>query len=208
VSPAEFGQPGYNPAAPEDSPAYRAHAAQAVGQVVTDPPADAGESVQQMQSRAVPAALSDYEAKLKQIIEAEEKRSAAWDAQMGEMQRQLATVRAQSGPPTANLLASSLATRVQTIANSNPDLGTQHFAGVLSQAASLVDEVKDVAAGNTGPDRAEQLANGITSWFTRVHPRASGKFLEGTHAALDEAERIVEELPNLAPAVLAIATAV
>jgi hypothetical protein len=190
-------------------PRYQSAAAQAVGQVqATDQGTDAGESVQAMQEQAVRAAMSDYEAKLKAMMDAAESQAAQWAKQFDVMQRQLASVQAQAGPPTATLLAASLATRVDSIAKANPDLGAAHFAGVRSQAQSLADVVKDVAAGNGDPNRAEQLASGIASWFTRVHPRASSKVLEGAHAALDEAERIVEELPKLAPAAAAIASAV
>jgi hypothetical protein len=45
------------------------------------------------------------------------------------------------------------------------------------------------------------------SWFTRAHPRVSAKFLEGAHAAIDEAERIIEELPKLLPVAAAIGSA-
>jgi hypothetical protein len=38
--------------------------------------------------------------------------------------------------------------------------------------------------------------------------RSSGKFLEGAGAALDEAERLVDELPNLAPLAKTVLAAV
>jgi hypothetical protein len=203
VSTPEFGTPGYQP--PEG---YRSAAAQAVGSVqAPDQGTDAGESVQQMQDQAVRAAMSDYEAKLKAMMDAAEQQNAAWAQQFGLMQRQLATVQQQAGPPVATLLAASLATRVDSIAKSNPDLPAAHFAGVLSQAQTLADEVKAVAAGNGDATRVEQLANGIMSWFTRAHPRVSAKFLEGGHAAIDEAERIIEELPKLLPVAAAIGSA-
>lgn len=194
---------------PQDDPRYRAAAAQAVGAVQeTDQGTDAGESIAAMQDRAVRAAMSDYEAKLKAMMDAAEQQNAAWAKQFDVMQRQLATVQAQAGPPAATLLAQSLATRVDSIAKAHPDLGAAHFSGVLGQAQTLADEVKDIAGGKvTDTGRAEQLAAGIASWFTRVHPRASGKMLEGAHAALDEAERIVEELPRLLPVAAAIGSA-
>jgi hypothetical protein len=199
------------PAAPvnPDDPKYASAAAQAVGAVLTpDQGTDAGESVQQMQDRALRAAMSDYEQKLKDMMAAAEAQQQQFDAQFAAMSRQLASVQAQAGPPTATLLAASLATRVDSIAKANPDLGAIHFAGVLSQAQELADEVKAVAAGSGTTARAEQLANSIGTWFTRTHPRASNKFLEGAHAALDEAERIIEELPKLLPVAAAIARAV
>ena len=190
-------------------PQYAAQAAKAVGAVQSpDQGTDAGQTVQQMQEQAVRAAMSDYEAKLAAMMKAAEDQNAAWARQFDLMQRQLATVKQQAGPPSAALLAASLATRVDSIAKSNPDLGAAHFSGVLGQAQLLADEVKAVAGGSGSPDRAEQLANGIVSWFTRAHPRVSGKFLEGAHAALDEAERIIDELPKLVPAAAAIASAV
>jgi hypothetical protein len=194
---SEFGQPGWTPVDPAD-PRYRAAAAEAVGQVQNaDQSVDAGETVAEMQAAAVRAAMSDYEAKLAAMMKAADEQAAAFAQQFDQMRRQLQTVQAQAGPPTATLLAASLATRVQSIAAANPDLGAAHFSGVLGQAQTLADEVKDLAAGSGDEHRVEQLANGITQWFTRVHPRASGKFLEGAGAALDEAERIVEELPKL-----------
>ena len=190
-------------------PQYAAQAAKAVGAVQSPGQGtDAGQTVQQMQEQAVRAAMSDYEAKLAAMMKAAEDQNAAWARQFDLMQRQLATVKQQAGPPSAALLAASLATRVDSIAKSNPDLGAAHFSGVLGQAQLLADEVKAVAGGSGSPDRAEQLANGIVSWFTRAHPRVSGKFLEGAHAALDEAERIIDELPKLVPAAAAIASAV
>lgn len=188
-----------------DSPDYKAAAAQAVGDAVTpDTPVDAGDSVKAMQDQAVRAAMSDYEAKLASMMAAADAQAAQFAAQFDLMQRQLATVRQQAGPPVAGLLADSLATRVQTIANTHPDLGAAHFSGVLGQAQTLADEVRAVAAGAGDVHRVEQLAGGIGAWFTRVHPKISGKFLEGSHAALDEAERIIEELPNLVPAAAAL----
>lgn len=202
-----FGTPGYDPAAAA-SPQYRAQAAEAVGSVVTDPGTDAGETVQQIQGNPVPAALSDYEARLDAMMKAADAQSAAYAEQFESMRRQLQTVQAQAGPPVGTLLAASLSQRVQSIASANPDLGGRHFAGVVGQAATLADEVKDVAAGKGSPDRAEQLANGIMTWFERVHKRSSGKFLEGAGEVVSEAERIIEELPSLAGGALAIAAAV
>jgi hypothetical protein len=194
---------------PIDDPAYKAAAAAAVGEVQQpDQGTDAAESVEAMQAAAVRAAMSDYEAKLNAMMAQAEQQNAQWAKQFDLMSRQLATVRQQAGPPVAGLLANSLAQRVQSIAVAHPDLGAAHFSGVLGQAQTLADEVKDVAAGNGSADRVEQLAHGIASWFTRVHPRISGKVLEGAGAALDEAERIVEELPNLVPAAAALVKAV
>jgi hypothetical protein len=209
MSAPAFGTPGYQPPETGD-PRYQAAAARAVGAVqAPDQGTDAGESVQAMQDQAVRAAMSDYEAKLKKMMAAAEQQNAAWSKQFDLMQRQLATVQQQAGPPVASLLAASLATRVDSIAKSNPDLGAAHFIGVLSQAQSLASEVSDLSGGSGGDaGRAEQLANGIIAWFERVHPKSSGKFLEGAHAAIDEAERIVEELPKLVPAAVAIASAV
>jgi hypothetical protein len=186
-------------------PGYQAAAAQAVGDVVQpDTGTDAGETIAQMQDAAVRAAMSDYEAKLAAMMKAADEQSATFAKQFDLMQRQLATVRQQAGPPVAGLLADSLATRIQTLAQTHPDLGAAHFSGVLSQAQTLAEEVKALAAGNGDAHRVEQLANGIGAWFTRVHPKMSAKFLEGSHAALDEAERIIEELPNLVPAAAAL----
>jgi hypothetical protein len=208
MSDAPFGTPGYTPQHTVTDPRYQAAAAQAVGQVqATDQGTDAGESVQAMQDQAVRAAMSDYETKLKRMMEAAEQQNSAWAKQFDSMQRQLASVQAQAGPPTATLLAASLATRVDSIAKAHPDLGGTHFAGLRSQAESLAAEVKDLAGGNGDANRVEQLANGVISWFERVHPRASGKFLEGAHAAIDEAERIIEELPKLVGPAVAIASA-
>lgn len=207
MSTPQFGQPGWSP--DPAAPGYKAAAAQAVGDVVQPGTStDAGESVSAMQDQAVRAAMSDYEAKLNAMLAQADAQSAAFAKQFDLMQRQLATVRQQAGPPVAGLLANSLATRIQSIAIANPDLGAAHFSGVLGQAQTLADEVSAVAAGNGDTNRVEQLANGIGQWFTRVHPKVSGKFLEGAAAALDEAERIVDELPNLVPAVAAIAKAV
>jgi hypothetical protein len=191
-----------------NDPQYQAAAAQAVGAVQSDPGVDAGENIAAMQEQAVRAAMSDYEARLAEMIAESEKQNAAWKQQFDLMARQLASVQQQAGPPVAALLAQSLATRVDSIAKANPDLGAAHFSGVLSQTATLADEVKNLAAGKGDANRVEQLANGVAAWFTRVHPRMSAKALEGMHAALDEAERIVEELPKLAGTVTAIAAAV
>jgi hypothetical protein len=207
VSGPAFGTPGYTPQHTGTDPRYTAAAAQAVGQVQSDPGTDAGESVQQMQEQAVRVAMSEYEAKLAAMMRAADEQAATFAKQFDLMSRQLASVQAQAGPPIAHLLAQSLATRVQSIAIANPDLAAQHFTGVVSQAQSLADEVKDLVAGKGDAARVEQLANGIYRWFTHVHVRASGKVLEGAHAALDEAERIIEELPKLVPVATAIASA-
>jgi hypothetical protein len=203
----QFGEPGWKPTmvtAPVEaapiSPHFRQAAAQAVSEAqAPDQGTDAGDSVRAMQDAAVRAAMSDYERRLHEMMDAAEKQNAAWAEQFAAMQRQLATVQAQAGPPTAALLSQSLAQRVKSIAIAHPDLGMSHFAGVISQTESLADEVKAVAAGEGDQRRVEQLAAGVEQWFTRVHRRASGKFLEGADAALEEAERIVEELPKIVP---------
>lgn len=190
-----------------DQPQFTpAQAAQAVGQVqAPDQGTDAGASVEEMQAQAVRAALGEFEQQLQAQMKQAQEQFAGQQATIEALTRQLSTVRAQAGPPVAHLLADSLATRVQSIAQAHPDLGAQHFAGVLSQAQSLADEVKAVAGGQGSAGRVEQLAHGVAAWFTRVHPRVSGKVLEGAHAALDEAERIVEALPELAPVAGAVA---
>lgn len=192
---------------PED-PQYQAHAAQAVSAVQQpDQATDAGQSIEEMMAQRVRVALSGFEQQLADQMKAAEAAFASQQSTIEALTRQLASVRAQAGPPVAELLASSLADRVQAIAKANPDLGAQHFTGVITQAASLADEVKAVAGGSGDASRVEQLANGIGAWFARVHPRLSGKVLEGAHAAMDEAERIIEALPELAPAAAAVAKA-
>ena len=200
--PAAGGQPA-------GDPQYAAQAAQAVQEVqAPDQGTDAGASIEEMISARVRAALSDFEQDLAAHMAASQAAFEANQATIESLTRQLATVRAQAGPPTGTLLAKSLATRVAAIAAANPDVPAEHFAGVISQAQSLAEATQAVADGKGDPGEVERLANGIGAWFTRVHPRSSGKVLEGMHAALDEAERILEELPKLAPAAAAIAEAV
>lgn len=200
--------PPGQPQGPVD-PVYAAQAAQAVGQVQgADQTVDAGASIEEIVSARVRAALSDFEQDLTAHMQAAQKAFDANQATIDSLTRQLATVRAQAGPPTGTLLAKSLAQRVTAIAAANPDLPAEHFAGVISQAQSLAEATQAVADGKGDPAEVERLANGIGAWFSRVHPRTSGKVLEGMHAALDEAERILEELPKLAPAAAAIASAV
>jgi len=196
----------------QEQPAWTPEqAAQAVGQVQSDPGTDAAPTVEQMAealaSQKFQAAISGFESQLDAVLKAAEQQRAALQTQLETMQRQLTSVRAQAGPPDAVNLAKSLATRVASIASANPDLGAAHFAGVISQAGSLADEVQQVAEGSGSASRVEQLASGVASFFSRIHPRASGKVLEGAHAALDEAERIVEELGKLAPEAAPVAAA-
>lgn len=199
------------PAAPNPGPvdpAYAAQAAQAVSHVQTpDQSTDAGASLEEIVAARVRAALSDFEHDLSAHMAAAQTAFESNQATIDSLTRQLATVRAQAGPPVGTLLAKSLATRVQSIADANPDLPAGHFAGVISQAQSLAEATDAVAAGKGDPAEVERLANGIGAWFSRVHPRTSGKVLEGMHAALDECERILEEIPKLAPVAAAIAGA-
>lgn len=193
---------------PDVAGAYQAHAAQAVGDVQQpDLGVDAGPTMEEIQAQAVRAALSDFEKQLAATMAQAQAQFSQQQATIDALTRQLATVRAQAGPPVAQLLADSLATRVANIAIANPDLPATHFTGVIGQAQSLAEEVKAVAGGTGSSSRVEQLASGITAWFSRAHPRVSSKVLEGMHAALDEAERIVEELPQLVPAAVAITKA-
>jgi hypothetical protein len=194
---AKFGEPG-----------YQAAAAEAVSAAVTpDQGVDAGESVEAMQQAAVRAAMSDYEKQLKDMMAAAEAQNAQWAKQFSLMQRQLATVQAQAGPPVSALLAQSLAQRVKSIAIANPDLGMAHFSGIIGQTETLADEVKALAGGDdsASADTVERLAHSVETWFTRTHARISGKVLEGAGAALDEAERLVDELPNLVPVAMGAA---
>lgn len=190
-------------------PGYAAQAADAVSQVqAPGQPVDAGASIEEIVGARVRAALSGFEQDLAAHMKAAEDAFQANQQTIDALTRQLATVRAQAGPPVASLLADSLAQRVQSIAIANPDLGAAHFAGVISQTQSLAEAVKAVGDGSGDPGEVERIAHGVAAWFTRVHPRTSGKVLEGMHAALDEAERLVEELPQLAPAAAAIAKVV
>ena len=98
------------------------------------------------------------------------------------------------------LLAKSLAQRVHSIASHNPDIHPAHFIGVKDQAARLHDATQAAVNGTGSVQEVVRLAQAVTSWFTRTHPRASGKVLEGTGAALDEAERILDGIAELEPA--------
>jgi hypothetical protein len=129
-------------------------------------------------------------------------------AQIAQLQAQLSAVRQQAGPPEVLLLAKAIAERVASVAAAHPDLGALHFAGVKDQASRLSEAVSAAVDGKGPVADAERLANSIGTWFTRTHPRTSGKFLEGSHSVLDEAERIIEGLGELAPVAAAIASAV
>jgi hypothetical protein len=163
---------------------------------------------EELAAQKVRAQLSEFEKMLATQMDQQKKMFDSSQAQIEALTRQLATVRQQAGPPDAVKLAESLAGRVANIAIANPDLGALHFSGVIDQANRLHEAVKSVAAGEGDPAEAERIAHGIASWFTRAHPRVSSKFLEGMHVALDEAERIVEALPELAPVAAAVAAAI
>jgi hypothetical protein len=187
-------------------------AAAAVEPVVQpDQPVDAGPVIGQIQADPVSAGLSDAERNLDALLKQAQANYDDLRQQMAAMSRQIATVRQQAGPPVLQLLGASLATRVQSIAAANPDLGKDHFAGVISQSASLADASKDLTAGTGSVADVERLANAVGNFFTRVHPRTSGKAIEGLGAVVDEAERILEEAAKLAeegaPVALAVAKA-
>ncbi len=191
---------------------YMAQAEQAVGQVQADPATDATASIEEIKQGAVRAALGEWEKMLAETLakaqQSFDDQRAQLENQLAAMTRQLQTVRQQAGPPDAQRLADSVAGRLKAIAVANPDLGALHFAGVISQGEQLAEQVKQLAEGTSGDTAGvERVAHGIGAWFTRVHPRASSKFLEGAHIALDELERIVEALPELVPAASAIASA-
>lgn len=178
--------------------------------------AGAGPTVEEMAAtladQKIRSTLGEYEKQLADFMAKAEAGFAAqqqaMDAQRAQLQGQIAAVRAQAGPPEAITLSASLAQRVKTIAAAHPDLGALHFAGVIDQAQRLDDAVKAAAEG-TGPvAEAERLANGVITWFTRSHPRVTSRVLELGGAALEEAERIIEKLPELAPVAEAIAAAV
>lgn len=167
---------------------------------------------QELADAKIRSTLGEYE---KQLADMMAKAEAAFaqqqqqlDAQRTQLAGQIAAVKAQTGPPAAIVLAESLATRVKSIAAANPDIHPLHFTGVTQQADRLNEAVKAAADGSGAVAEAERLAHAVTQWFTRSHPRASSKFLEGAHEALSEAERILEALPELAPVAEAIAAAV
>lgn len=199
------------PVSPDmNSEEYRQAAGQAAQQVQADPGTDAGASVEEMADQLaqqkVRTAMSDFEQHLQDILG---KSRAAFDdqqAQIDHLTRQLQQVRQQAGPPDAVNLAKSLATRVQSLATAHPDLGQAHFAGVISQAGQLADMVQAIADGKESATAdAERTAGNIARWFTRTHPRLSAKVIEGWHEAVNEAERIVDALPELVPVASAIA---
>ena len=170
------------------------------------------EMAQSLADAKIRSTLGEYE---KQLADMMAKAEAAFasqqqqlDAQRAQLAGQIAAVRQQAGPPVAVLLSASLAQRVKSIAAANPDIAPLHFAGVIGQAERLDEAVKAVASGDGPAAEAERLATAVVTWFTRSHPRVSSKPLEGLHAALDEAERIVAALPELVPAAEAIASAV
>lgn len=176
----------------------------------------AGPTVEQMAEQLADAklrsTLGDWEKQLADTMakasDAFAQQQATLKAQIAVLQGQLAAVRQQAGPPEAVVLSASLAQRVKSIASANPDISPVHFVGVVQQAERLDEAVKAAASGDGPTAEAERLANAVLTWFTRSHPRVSSKPLEMMHAALDEAERILEALPELAPAAEAITAAV
>lgn len=193
-------------APPAGDPAYRQLAQQAVDEVQQpDQGTDAGQSIEEIKAAAVRAALGEFEQRLAAQMETAQAAFSQQAALIEQLQRQVASVRATAGPPLATLLAASLSQRVKSIASANPDLPPGHFAGVISQGESLEAEVRAIADGNGDAARAGQIASGVAAWFTRAHPRISNKVLEGSRAVLDEAERLLDELPELAPVVAAAA---
>lgn len=167
---------------------------------------------QRLADEKIRQTLGDYEKQLADMMAKAEtafaQQQAQLDAQRAQLAGQIAAVRAQAGPPEAVTLAASLAQRVQSIANANPDISPVHFVGVVDQANRLNEAVQAAAKGDGTTAEVERLANAVVTWFTRSHPRASSKPLEMSHAVLDEAERIIEALPELAPVAEAIAAAV
>jgi hypothetical protein len=170
------------------------------------------EMARKLADEKIRSTLGEYEKQLADMMAKAEtafaQQQAQLDAQRAQLAGQIAAVRAQAGPPEAITLAAALAQRVKSIAAANPDIHPAHFLGVLGQAERLNDAVQAAHAGEGTVAEVERLANGVVQWFTRSHPRASSKFLEGAHEVLSEAERIVEALPELAPAAEAIAAAV
>jgi len=171
---------------------------------------------QRLADEKVRTTLGDFErelaAKMAAAEEAFAAQSASLAAQVRQFQGQIAAVRAAAGPPEALLLSESLAARVQSIAAGNPDLPRLHWAGVTDQASRLHAAVQAAAGsgeyeGDPLAD-AERLANSVVTWFERRHPRLSSKVLEGAGEVTNEAERILDLLPELVPAVQAIASAV
>lgn len=170
------------------------------------------EMAQRLADEKIRSTLGDYERQLADMMAKAEtafaQQQAQLDAQRAQLAGQIAAVRAQAGPPEAVTLAASLAQRVKSIASANPDISPVHFVGVVDQANRLNEAVQAAAKHEQSTAEVERLANAVHTWFTRSHPRASSKVLEMSGAALDELERIIEKLPELAPAAEAIAAAV
>lgn len=164
--------------------------------------ADAGVAVQ----------LGEFERRLAKMMSDAEAAFAAQQQQLDAQRQQLAgqiqAARAQAGPPEALLLSESLAKRVQSIAAANPDIHPIHFHGVLDQANRLDEAVKAAADGSGPVADAERLAHSVITFFERTHPKATSKVLEGAHTAVDEAERILGLLADLAPVAEAVIAAV
>lgn len=191
-------------------PEYAKQAAGAVGAVQAGSAADAGDSVEamaeQLAQQKVRAALSDFETQLQaQMEQAQSQASqlfAAQNARIQQLQGQITSLRAAAGPPDAVNLAASLKQRVASIQSAaSSTVPAAHFAGVTSQAETLNDQVTAIANGDAGDDTAaaaEKTASGIITWFEKRHPKLSNVVLEGSHAAVDEAERIIDALPGLA----------
>jgi hypothetical protein len=193
--------------APVDDPTYQQQAAEAVGSIQADGAADASESVEEMAQRLasqqIRQAMSEYEQRLGDLLEASKKQFDNQSQQLQLLQQQLAATRLQAGPPMAVTLANSVQQRLATIASTNPDRGPGHWAGVVDQGNRLADAIKE-AAGSDSPgtaiNEAALLSHGIAQFLTRVTKQVSGKPVEGSDVLLDELERLADAVHELEPA--------
>jgi hypothetical protein len=177
---------------------FQAAAAQAVADVVQDSAetgTDAGAVLDKVREQVTREVLVPMETKIDAMMKAAQAQQDTLMAQIKMLQGQLTATQAKVGPPAVQLYATSAAQRVRSIAAANPNLGQNHFAGVIEQADQLAVAAKDVAAGKADPGELGKLAAPVERFFAS-HP----SFIEGGGTLVSELGHLADEAAKIAVA--------
>ena len=129
------------------------------------PAADAGPTVEQIQSEHR-GALLPAEQQISDMMAQFQAQQDAMAAQIAKLQSQLADAKNAAGPPAVEQYANGVAVLVKAHADANPDLPRDVFAPALAAADQLKSAATD-AVTSRDPSELTRIAGQVEQWATR-----------------------------------------
>ena len=168
---------------------YREAAAEAVGEVVQGPAADAGDSLAQMSTdRAAPLPAEAEHDALMAEFKAMSERIKTLESESAKNRQAYQAAVAALGPPLVAVYGRAIFDKLVSFRNAHPDLGG-HFNSVIDAARPLGLASQAVLDG--GGDVSVVLRDGgdvidaVDRFITKTHQRVSGKPIDFSALASD-----------------------